>query len=173
MHPFRLKTAILIALLSAGSANAQAPEKTAATDPVAQITALEKEMEALYNSPEFPKNPALVHPYFSPDMTLIDIMEPARFEGAEMWKHADEIGATFQGKVEFRNLKVHATRDMGYVEYIQYFTGTDVNGQPFEMNLYTTDIWQNDNGKWQMVHQHVTLPMDQATMVKVMAPKTK
>lgn len=148
-----------------------APAQAAKSDPVAEITALEREMEGLYNSPEFPKNPAIMHRFLSPDMTLIDIMQPGRFQGAATLKHADEVGVSFLGKVTFQNLNVQADANLGYVEYIQYFVGKTPAGQPFEMNLYTTDIWRKVDGKWLMVHQHVTLPMDQATLVQVMAPK--
>ncbi|CAN5192640.1 hypothetical protein BH10PSE12_BH10PSE12_37160 [soil metagenome] len=169
------ETTIAALALAAGLTAASAPGRPAAPatelKSVAEIIAIEKKMEALYNSPEFPKNPAIIHPYLSPDMTLIDIMKPGRFQGKDTIKHADEVGATFQGKVTFKNLNARANADLGYVEYLQYFVGTDVNGKQFEMNLYTTDIWQKRDGTWKMVHQHVTLPIDQATMVEVMTPK--
>lgn len=176
MSKTSFRAALVTALISISAISACKQEDNATTavpesDPVAEITAIEKEMEALYNSPEFPRNPSIIHPYLSPDMTLIDIMEPTRFQGAEALAHADEIGATFQGKVEFRNINVTATEQMGYVEYIQYFFGTDINGNAFEMPLYTTDIFQKIDGKWKMVHQAVNLPMDMETVQKLMAPK--
>lgn len=174
MARLKLKTAVLAAALIAGLTAASPPGHRAASmedaKSIAEITAIEKSMEVLYNSPEFPRNPAIVHPYLSPEMTLIDIMKPGRFQGPDTIKHADEVGSTFQGKVTFRNLNVQASGNFGYVEYLQYFVGTDVHGKKFEMNLYTTDIWHKNDGKWLMVHQHVTLPLTQENLVQVMAP---
>ncbi|WP_313802416.1 YybH family protein [Sphingobium sp.] len=161
------------ALMAGGLLGAASPKPAPQSDPAAEITAAERKMEAIYNSPEYQKDPTIIHPYLSPDMILFDVLEPGVFAGEAAIRRADDIASEYPGgKVAFGDMKVHARGDMGYAAYIQQFTGKDAAGRPFSMKILTTDTWEKTDGRWWIVHQQATVPMDAATLVQLVKPKT-
>ena len=144
-----------------------------AKDPVAEIIELENRMEAMYNSEAFGKNPAVALEYFdgSKDVHMFDVMLPGEFVGDEFRKHMIELGNMATGKVKFLNYRVQADEKLAFVSYYQHYVGTTKNGKPFDMMLATTDCWKKIKGKWLIVHEHASLPVDQATFVSMFLPK--
>lgn len=158
-----------MSLIGGGPGMAADSAKNAAS--AVEITALEKRYQDILNSPEWPKNPAILHAFFAPGFTMNDIERPGRFEDGV--KHYDDLATMFFGTSEFKDMRVHVNGDLGYVTYVQYFTGRSPKGQPVVANLYLTDVWEKQNGRWLMVHQQATLPLDSAALTSAMMPKDK
>ncbi|HTY56465.1 MAG TPA: nuclear transport factor 2 family protein [Candidatus Binataceae bacterium] len=38
--------------------------------------------------------------------------------------------------------------------------GTDKDGEQMELNIRVTEIYQRINGKWQIIHEHASVPVD-------------
>jgi hypothetical protein len=37
------------------------------------------------------------------------------------------------------------------------------NGQPLDMTIRVTDVWQRQNSEWRLIHSHSSFPIDMAT----------
>ena len=151
---------------------ASLPAAAAKSDPVAEVTTFEKHMQNVYNSDEFIKNPEMALVYFdSNEAHLYDVMQPGEFSGAEFRKHFIEVGGQFVGKVEFYNMKVHADDKLAFASYTQHFVGKDKAGHAFDMTLLTTDGLKKSTGKWRIVHEHVSMALDDATFMSMFTKK--
>ena len=42
-------------------------------------------------------------------------------------------------------------------------TGQDKDGKPLDLTVRVTDVYKKINGKWLVVHEHVSWPVDLAT----------
>lgn len=145
----------------------------APTGPVAEITRVERHLEEIFNGPAFVKDPAIALKYFEtgPQVRLFDIMQPGEFRGEDFRKHFIEIGQQFQGKVEFTNLEVVADDHVGFASMTQHFAGKDKEGKPFDMTMRVTDCFHKTGPNWKIVHEHVSLPLDPATFMKLIKAK--
>ena len=147
---------------------------TVPSDPVAEVTRFERQLEQGYNSPEFSRDPSVALAYFDATdaMLLWDIMLPTQYRGSSFRKHFVEIGNQFQdGKVEFLDMEVTADENLAFVTSFQHFAGIGKDGKPFDMTMRVTDCLRKANGKWRIVHEHVSIPLDSATFMSLTAPK--
>ena len=55
-----------------------------------------------------------------------------------------------------------ATSDgsLGYGHSIQRIVGTSTKDQPIDITVRVTDVYRKINGKWLIVHEHVSVPVD-------------
>lgn len=150
----------LVFVSSAASAAAPA-------DPVAEVTAFEMELMGVYN--DFSHNgkvdaeKALSYFDNSDDVSLFDIMPPRQSSGAEFRKHFRELTEKFIGRIEFHDMKVHADKKLAFVTMVQHYFGKDEKGKNSEMIFRVTDCLKKKDGKWRIVHEHLSFPVDLAT----------
>lgn len=69
-------------------------------------------------------------------------------------------------RFEMKDLEVFATsKDTGYITMMQRLVdGTTEDGKKFQMTYRLTYILSKVDGKWKFIHEHVSLPVDMATM---------
>lgn len=69
-------------------------------------------------------------------------------------------------RFEMKDLEVFATsKDSGYITMMQRLMGgTSDDGNKFEMTYRITYILAKVDGKWKFVHEHVSFPVEMATM---------
>ena len=65
--------------------------------------------------------------------------------------------------MEITELQVVNDDKIGYAHSIQRFTGTDKNGKRVVMAFRVTDCLEKENGKWKIVHEHNSMPIDYAS----------
>jgi ketosteroid isomerase-like protein len=141
---------------------------------VAEVTKLESTLEQLYNSPQFAKDPSVALVYYdnTDAMRMFDVMLPVEFRGKEFRKHFIEVGTQFTGgKVEFSQLEVTADGQLAFAASIQHFYGKGKDGKPYDMTLRVTDCLRKTGGRWVIVHEHASLPLDAPTFMSVITPK--
>jgi len=158
---------IAAAVLGGVGLSARASDKSAD----ASVAQFYDELEKVMNAPDLAKNPSMIFPFFDDDMHMFDIMLPETFVGAAFRKHFTELAGAFPGKTTFVDMKIHTAQDMAFATYIQDFTG-QMNGAPVAMRIRTTDALVRKNGKWVIVHEHVSLPLDGQTMAALMTKKS-
>lgn len=160
---------LLAAVCASYSASAD-PKSNAAA--VAEVTQFERNIEAFDNSPEFARHPESGLKYYAKDVRFFDIMLPVEFRGDQFREHFIAVGKQFEGgKVEFLELEVIAEPDMACATSLQHFVGKTPDGKPYDMTMRVTDFLQKRRGNWIITHEHVSLPLDQATFMSVVAPK--
>jgi ketosteroid isomerase-like protein len=61
--------------------------------------------------------------------------------------------------------------DVAYGHCIQHATMTDKSGRKVAMTVRITGGYRKINGQWLIAHEHVSIPVDLATMRPVMDSK--
>jgi ketosteroid isomerase-like protein len=103
-----------------------------------------------------------------PDETLFvfDVVPPREYVGAKAYrKDWEELFAAFPGSAEadMSDLKIFVQGTMGYAHLIGHSVLTDKSGKKLESNVRTTDVFRKIGGKWLIVHEHNSVPVDLAT----------
>ena len=97
---------------------------------------------------------------------VFDAIPPRQYVGIKAWR-ADNEGfvALFQGplKAEMSDLSITANGNLGFGHNIQRFSGTDKNGKPIDMTFRVSDAYKKINGKWMIVQEHLSFPVDVAS----------
>ena len=162
--------ALLLAALAAvcvgcGSAPAPAPAVDTATQDQAAIRVLEDKFGAAFNAKDVNAIMAL---YSSgDDLVVFDVVPPRQYTGwAAYKKDWDDTFAAYPGPVVFQlnDLVVNVGGDVAYGHSIQSVTMTDKKGKKTSMTVRVTDGYKKVNGQWLIAHEHVSIPVDLATM---------
>ena len=131
-------------------------------NPREQIENLEKGLIDAGNNVDVAKIMTFYDP--SDELLVFDIVPPREYRGAAAWrKHIEDLAPDFNGKTELIDLKVNADGNLAFASSIQHFTGKAKDGTPIDLTTRVTDCLQKKQGKWVIVHQHISAPIDLAT----------
>ncbi|HZQ91603.1 MAG TPA: SgcJ/EcaC family oxidoreductase [Terriglobales bacterium] len=100
------------------------------------------------------------------DVVAYDIVAPLEYKGAAAYrKDYEEFLGMFTGpiEVEFREMRVVASGDVGFVHALERISGTMKNGQKMDLWLRATSGVRKYDGKWLIVHDHISVPADMET----------
>ncbi|MBF6570166.1 MAG: nuclear transport factor 2 family protein [Candidatus Binataceae bacterium] len=97
---------------------------------------------------------------------VFDAIPPRQYVGIKAWR-ADNEGfvAMFQGplKVEMSDLSITTDGTLGFGHNIQRFSGMDKNGKPIDLTFRVSDGYRKISGKWMIVQEHISFPVDVAS----------
>jgi ketosteroid isomerase-like protein len=73
--------------------------------------------------------------------------------------------ATISGSLRFTmsDLNITASGDIAYGRSLQRVSGTRKDGTKFDYTVRVTDVYRKLGGKWLIVQEHVSLPIDRTT----------
>jgi uncharacterized protein (TIGR02246 family) len=166
-----LCAALAAGLAGCGSAPAPAPVDTSAQDQAA-IRVLEDKFAAAFNARD---SNAIMALYSSgDDLVVFDSVPPRQYTGWDAYKKDwDDTFAMFPGPVQFQvsDLVVTVGGDVAFSHSIQSGTFTDKKGKKVALTVRVTDGYKKVNGQWLIAHEHVSIPVDMATMKGV--PESK
>ena len=133
-------------------------------DAAADIRALENRFVAAFKA----KDPDAIMKVYAPDQTLVvfDVVPPRQYVGAAAYrKDWQDFLGSFDGPitVELTDLDVVADRNLAYSHSIQRVAGTDKQGKKLDLTVRVTDVYKKARGRWQLIHEHVSVPVDLAT----------
>jgi len=102
---------------------------------------------------------------YAPGQALVvfDVVPPRQYVGAAAYrKDWQTLLDSFDGPitVERGDLDVVADRNLAYSHCIDHVVGTDKHGKKLDMTLRVTDVYQKIRGRWLVVHEHVSVPVD-------------
>jgi len=153
-----VKTALIAtALLAAFVAAARADDR-------ADIQKLEDRVLAAFRAKDLDGMMA----GYAPDEKLVifDAIPPRQYVGAKAWR-ADNAGflERYPGPITVDASDMAITTDgkLGFAHYIFHFTGTSKDGSHDELNFRMTDCLEKRKGRWVIVHEHLSWPVDLAT----------
>ena len=92
-----------------------------------------------------------------------DIAPPLQYKGKEAYrKDYLEFLAQYDGPihVEYLDMRIVSGGDLAFVHALERFTGKLKNGQQSDMWLRYTGGLRKMDGKWLIVHDHVSVPTD-------------
>lgn len=152
-----VRSILLACVVTLGFASAS----HASSDDVAKIKALEQRLAAAVASRDVD---AIMQAYV-PDETLFvfDVIPPRQYVGAEAFRRDwGEFLAGLNGplKYEVTDVAVTTAGDMAYGHSIQRVVATDTKGQPVDLTTRVTDVYRKLKGKWVIVQEHISVPVD-------------
>jgi len=149
---------VTLALVWCGLA---APSLAKSND-VAQIKALEQDLQEAFLA----KDVAAIMKCYAPgdQLFVFDVVPPRQYAGFDAYKKDwEDTFTSFDGTVTFElNDLVIATDGHGlaYGHNIQHVTGKLKTGEPVDVTVRVTDVYKKNGGKWLIVHEHVSVPVD-------------
>jgi ketosteroid isomerase-like protein len=159
------KLVIIAAMLAFGAAiYGLTLRAEAKTDDQAEIAALENHLMSSVRAKDLDG----VMSVYVPDRSLFvfDVIPPRQYVGAaayrEDWKG---VLASFNGPItaKINDLKITSGNNLGFGHSIQHFSGTDRSGKKVDWTLRVTDCYRKINGKWLIVHEHYSVPVNLQT----------
>lgn len=103
---------------------------------------------------------------YAPDVVAYDIAPPLQFDGADAYrKDYSDLLSQFRGPVRSAIPTVHIDQsgDTAFAFGLERLRGTMTDGAPVDMWVRFTDGWKREKGRWLIVHEHVSVPVDLAT----------
>jgi len=102
---------------------------------------------------------------YAPGQALVvfDVVPPRQYVGGAAYrKDWQTFLGNFDGPitVELTDLDIGADRNLAYSHSIQRVTGTDKQGKKLDLTVRVTDVYQRIRGRWFIVHEHVSVPVD-------------
>lgn len=97
--------------------------------------------------------------------SAFDLMPPIEFRGGPMWRDGWVAFFTaFEGPLtlEFSGLEVYGSDDLAFARLFIRLVGV-MNGHDTDMWVRTTNCFRLLDGRWLMIHDHVSVPLDFAT----------
>jgi ketosteroid isomerase-like protein len=97
------------------------------------------------------------------ELFVFDVGVPRQHVGWENYKKDwQDFLAGFKGAVHFDVSDLSATSDgkIAYGHSIQHVSGTATDGSPTDFTVRVTDVYRKIDGKWLIVQEHVSVPLD-------------
>jgi uncharacterized protein (TIGR02246 family) len=141
-----------------------AHQVSAKSDDEAEIKALEEQFAAAANAKDLDKMMAV---YVADDSLFVfDVIPPRQYVGAKAYRDDwKSFLDGFKGPIKFdiNDVSVIARGNLAFGHNIQHVSGTGKDGKPVDMTVRVTDGYRKIKGKWLIVLEHVSVPVDIAT----------
>lgn len=133
----------------------------AQADDRADIRALEERFVAAFKA----KDPDAIMKVYAPGQTLLvfDVVPPRQYVGAAAYrKDWQTLFDSLDGPitVELTDLDIITDRNLAYSHSIQHVAGTDKQGKKLDLTVRVTDVYKKAQGRWLIIHEHVSVPVD-------------
>ncbi len=136
----------------------------AKSDDKGQIQALEEQAAAAFAAKDVDK----IMQFFAPgdDLFVFDVIPPRQYVGAAAYRKdfEDFFATAAAGPItnEVSDLDITTDGKLAFAHYTSHMVTSDKSGKKFEMVLRTTDCLKKIKGKWLIVHEHNSVPVDLA-----------
>ena len=154
-------TAVLVSTLIAMAGTAPARAQAGSGDK-ASIQALYQEFSDAFDK----KDVKTIMSLYAPDVFVFDLVPPRQYVGYDAYKKDwDDTFASLPGPstTKITDLDITMAGTVAYSHYIVDGTMTDKDGKSMHMVVRSTDVLRKMNGKWQIVQEHNSFPVDLAT----------
>ncbi|MGL5063133.1 MAG: YybH family protein, partial [Microcoleus sp.] len=103
---------------------------------------------------------------YAQDVIIFDVKPPFQIKGADafrrMWEEClpcfpDSFG------IEMQDLRLTVSGDLAIAHWLFHFTGMEKDCPGAQMWMRITSGCQRKQGKWQIVHEHCSVPFDPET----------
>jgi ketosteroid isomerase-like protein len=102
----------------------------------------------------------------SDELYVFDVYPPRAYIGWYAFrKDWENFLQVYEGPIIYKMVDMDVDTDgkLGCVHVIEHIAGIDKQGKKKELNLRVTEIYRKINGKWQIVHEHASVPVDLKT----------
>lgn len=151
------------------TAGAAAVDQTA----VAEVRSFYEAFETTVNAADFIQNMSRGLDFFDLDsLRVFDILSPLDLRGPEFRQHFLATTASFPATMTNYALEIQARNDIAFASYLQICSGRSADGTPFQMRLRVTDGLRKIDGRWRIVHENISVPLDGPTLLKLMGEQS-
>jgi len=137
----------------------------AAPDDKAQIQALEEQLAAAIAAKDVDKIMQCYAP--GEELFVFDIIPPRQYVGAAAYRRDFEgffaTAASGPTSGQISDLDITTDGKLAFAHYTTHMTLTDKKGTKTDMVIRTTDCLKKIKGKWLIVQEHNSFPVDLAT----------
>jgi ketosteroid isomerase-like protein len=151
----------ILAINDAGRARVMTTETSKVTDEDQIRTIIEERVKAVSEK----DSNALLSNY-APDVLSFDVINPLQNTGIDaIKKRAVSWLSSFQSSIgyEIRNLSITTGDTAAFCHYVFQVSGTLKDGAKVGMYVRATTCLHKVNDKWQIVHEHQSVPFDAET----------
>jgi ketosteroid isomerase-like protein len=159
------KTALALSLCACGMGctSSSAPDTKAKDE--ADIRALEARFVSAFKA----KDVNAIMACYVPDQSMVvfDAGTPRQFNGASGYrKDWEDYLAAFPGPWDtaMSDLEITVGGDVAYGHNVETGSFTDKEGKKMDITVRVTDGYKKIGGQWLIAHEHVSVPIDMATM---------
>lgn len=98
----------------------------------------------------------------APDVVSYEHDSPLQYKGVDDVREVCRVGLESAPEIEWDvpDLQVLVRDDIAVTWGLNRMRGKGEDGEPFEMWSRGTRIFQKRDGRWQVIHQHVSFPYD-------------
>jgi ketosteroid isomerase-like protein len=156
-------SSIIVIFLACLPVNARAQEKMAAGSR-AEIAALETRYDDGFNTRNVDKIMSCYAP--GKELFVFDVVPPREYPSWDAYKRDwEELFSTYRGPVSNRisEQSITVVGSVAYGHNVQSTTFTGKDGSPVNIVVRVTDVYREIRGKWLIVQEHVSVPVDLAT----------
>lgn len=104
--------------------------------------------------------------FYAPDVVAFDMMPPLQIVGRdayrENWKKY-VTGMKGQTSCKIRDLQIGASGDTAFCHFLAHMTGTTTKDEKMDIWMRQTVCFRKENGKWLIVHENYSVPVDMET----------
>ena len=100
---------------------------------------------------------------YAQEVVSFDIVPPLRYMGADEYrKRWEEVFLVYQGPIDYEihDLNITVGDDVAFTHSLNRISGTMNNGQKTDLWVRCTACFRKINGKWLIMHQQVSVPVD-------------
>jgi uncharacterized protein (TIGR02246 family) len=159
----RILTALSVAILA--SVNAAAAEQSTVDADKAAIQALEDTYNEGFTSKDVDKLMSVYAP--GKQLFVFDVVPPREYKSWEAYKKDfEELFSAFPGSIKntMSEQTIHVVGSVAYGHNIQTSEFTGKDGAKVTIIDRTTDIYRKMKGKWLIVEEHNSVPVDLTTL---------
>jgi ketosteroid isomerase-like protein len=159
------KTAIVVCVFVLGVAICDLNSRARAqNDDGTEIRALE---EGIAASAEKRDLAAIMKNYPRGDtLVVFDVAPPRQYIGYDAFqKDWQRFLDMFADPISYRmeDLNVVADGNMAYARMIQHVKAKSRSGKPLDLYIRVTDVLRKTDGKWLIIHEHASFPVNMTT----------
>ena len=99
-------------------------------------------------------------------LSVFDITPPLQYVGAKAYTKAwEDFFAALPGPLEITIHEFNVMTDgpFGFSHEIDTWSGTDPEGKKVTFTMRITYVYRKVNGKWRIIHEHGSVPVDVTT----------
>jgi len=100
---------------------------------------------------------------YAPDVLTFDVVNPLQRKGLDaVTKRAEEWIFSWQGPIEceIRELTITTGGDVAFSHNLSHFSGKKMDGGDIDMWIRATLCYRKIDGRWNVTHEHVSVPFD-------------
>jgi ketosteroid isomerase-like protein len=160
-----MRIPIVLGIAILASASAMAANPSAANTDKAAIQALEGTYNEGFNYKDIDKVMSVYAP--GKGLFVFDVVTPREYTSWEAYKKDFEgLFSAFPGPIKntISEQTIHVVGSLAYGHNIQTGEFTAKDGSKQKIVARTTDIYRKMNGKWLIVEEHNSVPIDLDTM---------